>query len=369
MPTYISNIYTALPPHLLSQKQICNFMQRHLPMNDQESQALQVLYRASGISQRHSVIPDFGLDDPEAFEFFPKNDRLEPFPTAGDRMKLYEREAVKLAYEAASGCLEGIAPSEISHLITVSCTGMYAPGLDIDLVERLGLRTDVQRTCINFMGCYAAFNALKAADNIVANHPNSKVLVVDVELCSIHLQNGLDEDSMLSGTLFSDGAAAVLLEGTSGSPMFQIKSFYSDLALEGKSTMAWHIRDHGFEMRLSSEVPDIIQRGIVTLTARLLKSIGLSQNDIQHYAIHPGGRRILQVIEAALEIPKEKNESAHHILRQHGNMSSPTVLFVLKHLYDQKISKGQEHPDQDSVLSFAFGPGLTLEGMLLELYG
>lgn len=366
MPSYISSIGTAVPENRISQDDISKFMMDHLPMTDEQRRSLTVLYRASGIKYRHSVISDYGkqLDQ---FVFFPKNRGLLPFPDLESRMQLYEREAINLAKTAAIDCLDqtAITPTDITHLITVSCTGMYAPGIDIDLVERLQLKTDIARTSINFMGCYAAFNALKIADQITQNNSEANVLVVCVELCSIHFQNTVDDDNLLSSTLFADGAAATLVKGKRSNGLdLEVTSFYSDLHLTAKQEMSWKVGNLGFLMKLSPEVPNSIKSGIKKLTHRLLEQVELALGAIDFYAIHPGGKRILDVIEDELNIDKTENQHAYDVLKNYGNMSSPTVLFVLKSLMKQF---GKEDKDKN-ILSFAFGPGLTLESMLLKIH-
>lgn len=362
MPSYISSIGTAVPPNRISQKTISDFMIRHLPLSDEGRKMVNVLYRASGIQYRHSVIEDFGRS-PEDFTFFPKNETLEPFPTVSKRMKLYEERALDLCKQAATQCLKG-TKDQPTHLITVSCTGMYAPGIDIELIEAMSFPTDIQRTSINFMGCYASFNAMKVAHEIAQNDPDATILVVAVELCSIHLLKKTDEDSLLSNALFGDGAAALLIQGKKREGIqLKMEGFYSDLALNGKKEMSWHISDFGFQMRLSGQVPEVIRQGIGKLTDKLLHRFGLTAAEIDHFAIHPGGKKILEVVEEQLAIGKERNASAYHVLKNYGNMSSPTVLFVLKEILDGLSSTNREQ----NILSFAFGPGLTMESMLLKV--
>ncbi|HVD96626.1 MAG TPA: type III polyketide synthase [Cytophagaceae bacterium] len=367
MKSYITSIGTAVPKYRNKQSTIAEFMSAASEMNEEETSKLNMLYRASGIGFRQSVIPDFGMKNGD-FTFFPNTPGLEPFPTVGERMKLYEREALPLALNAVQDCLNNIEInlSDITHLITISCSGMYAPGLDIELIEKLGLSRNVQRTCINFMGCYAAFNGLKTADAICRSQKNAKALVVCVELCTIHYQKTKDWDQILSNALFSDGAAAVLVsaEKPATGKLFSMENFHCDLAPEGKGDMAWHISDHGFEMTLSSYVPDLIKSGIGQLTEDLLAKLGMASEEIDFYAIHPGGKKILEAIETVLHIEKTKNRFAHHVLREYGNMSSPTVLFVLKEIL-QQIGNSD---DQKNILSFAFGPGLTLESMMLKVH-
>jgi predicted naringenin-chalcone synthase len=252
----------------------------------------------------------------------------------------------------------------VTHLIVVCCTGMYAPGLDIELVENLGLPTTVQRTCITFMGCYAAFNALKVADAFCCKEEKAKVLIVCVELCSLHFQKTVSDDNFLANALFADGAAAVFVEAEpSTSSRLKLEAFYNDLAPEGTNDMAWTIGSAGFEMRLSSYVPDIIKKGIGSFTQHLLEKISRQTSDVKYFAIHPGGKKILTAIEEALELKREQTQAAFDVLKRFGNMSSPTVLFVLKEIF----SKLSASDDDARILSFAFGPGLTMESMLLKV--
>lgn len=362
MSAFINHIATALPPNLTDQSRIADFMVSHLDLDRREEKKLRVLYRASGIQQRYSVLRDFG-ENLNGQSFFKED---VEFPSAKPRMLIYQHHAINLAMEACEKVLNGssIRREEITHLISVSCTGMYAPGLDIELVDKLDLHTSTQRTSINFMGCYAAFNAMKVAQNITKANPESKVLIVCIELCSIHLQEKTDDENLLANAIFGDGAAAMIVSSKPTNHSLEMKNFYSDLALEARNEMGWYIGDHGFEMRLSSKVPDVIKDGIEELTNRLLDKIQLKISDIDFFAIHPGGKRILDVIEEKLHITKLQNSAAHEILRSHGNMSSPTVLFVIKSILDDLTSED----DQKYLLSFAFGPGLTLESAVLKTH-
>ncbi len=368
MRSYLRSIGTAVPTYKNAQRDIALFMAEASGMDGNEKNLIHTLYRATGINYRHSVLPDFGKKNGE-YSFFPNTPDLEPFPTVGSRMKVYEKEALPLALKAIQECFKNTAdfnPTELTHLITVSCSGMYAPGLDIEIVEKLSLSRNIQRTSINFMGCYAAFNGLKIADAICRSDKNAKVLLVCVELCTLHYQKSKNWDQILSNALFSDGAAAVLIEGVKPSTekSLSLESFHCDLFSEGKSDMAWNIGDLGFEMKLSSYIPELIKNGIGSLTNELLNKLDLDTNEIDFYAIHPGGKKILEVIEEVLNIEKSKNNFAHQILRDYGNMSSPTVLFVLKKIFDQLTLADHEK----NILSFAFGPGLTLESMLLRVH-
>jgi prepilin-type processing-associated H-X9-DG protein len=363
--SYITAIGTANPEHKFNQSTIADFMVRAMQLNDDDTRRLRALFRMTGIETRYSVISDYGKQDD--YDFYSNSVDFEPIPSTGKRLIFYRQHALKLSAEAIDHCLskaDAFDKNSVTHLIVVSCTGMYAPGLDIDLIKTLGLPSHTQRLCINFMGCYAAFNGLKQADIICKADPNAKVLVVCTELCSIHFQKQNTDDNLLANALFADGSAALLVESSPRKGLnLKPVSFYCDLAPEGDQDMAWTVGDLGFEMRLSAYVPDIIQRGIKKLTHSLLDQISNSLSDIAYYAIHPGGKKILEVIEQELHLTKEQNKPAYEVLRNYGNMSSPTVLFVLNEVC--KNLNGVD--DGKKILSFAFGPGLTLESMVLEI--
>ncbi len=364
MSSFITAIGTANPAFAISQDFAAEWMARALQMSPREQKVLKMLYEASGIERRYTVMEDY-TRSPENFDFLPKTDDLEPFPTVSRRMDMYKQNALPLAAEAirnAMGQHKDLKPEQITHLITVSCTGMYAPGIDIELVEELGLPSHTERTQIQFMGCYAAFNAMKAANSICMAYPGSKVLVVCVELCSLHFQKQRDRDQLVSNALFADGAAAMLIESQArkGTASIELSTFYSELIPQGMKDMAWRISDTGFEMTLSSYVPKMIKEGIKDLTDKLLARLSLKFEDIAHFAIHPGGRRILEVCEEELGISHADNCHAYEVLRSKGNMSSATVVFVLKSLLESQTRQN----NGDHLLSFAFGPGLTVESML-----
>jgi len=359
--SFITAIATANPPHKLSQEAIAAFMLRSMQVSAEDARKLAAVFRMSGIETRYSMLEDYGRS--ENFTFYSNTSTLSPFPSTKKRNEAFQLYAPLLSTEAASKALRqsALLAKDITHVITVSCTGMYAPGLDIDLVDSLQLPLSVQRTNINFMGCYAAFNALKAADAFCKTGEHVKVLIVCTELCSLHFQKENTEDNLLANALFADGSAAVIVEATTHSAnRLHISTYYSELARQGNKDMAWSIGDVGFEMKLSSYVPDVIRSGIKELTATLLKKLNLSLAEIQHMAIHPGGRKILEAIEQELGLQKTQNEWAYYVLKNYGNMSSPTVLFVLKEIFDRLGKKN----DKESILSFAFGPGLTLESMV-----
>jgi alpha-pyrone synthase len=289
--SFITSIGTATPPNRFSQSAIADFMVKAMQLDEAEARKLRALYRATGIESRYSVLSDYGRSGD--YEFYANTGDLNPMPSTKRRLEFFRKHAVELSRDGALRALRDINPKDITHFIVVSCTGLYAPGLDIDLIKALGLRLDVQRTCINFMGCYAAFNALKLADSFCGNQPDAKVLIICTELCSLHFQNANTEDNMLANALFGDGSASIVVEGKTRKGLnLKPEMFRCDLAMDGETDMAWTVGDLGFEMKLSSYVPDVIQRGIKALTTKLLNG-----TDVNYFAIHPGGKRILEVIE------------------------------------------------------------------------
>lgn len=362
--SYITAIGTANPSHRFSQSIIAEFMLRAMTLNNGDGRKLKAVFKASGIEYRHSVLDDYGKT--EGFTFYADTPNLQPFPGTERRLQIFRENALALSLRAVRDMQDsysGVDVLSVSHLIVVCCTGMYAPGLDIDLVKSLKLPSTVQRTAINFMGCHAAFNALKIADAICTSSPAARVLVICTELCSLHFQRQPSDDNILANALFADGSAALMVEGSArNSLQLKIESFHSDLATEGMDDMAWTIGDLGFEMKLSSYVPELIRKGISGLTRALLAKVSVRLSDIRHFAIHPGGKKILEVVEKELGIARKDNEAAYHVLRNYGNMSSPTILFVLKEI----IVRAGGFARGERILAVAFGPGLTLESMVLK---
>ncbi len=363
--SYITAIGIANPPHKFSQSKIAEFMVKAMQLNHNESRLLHTIFKASGIEFRYSVLEDYGRD--KDFTFYSNSPDFEPFPTTEKRLAIFRENALTLSSQAVDSMLRSVPHfdiKDVTHLIVVCCTGMYAPGLDIDLVKKFDLSPSVHRTGINFMGCYAAFNAIKVADAFCHQDENAKVLVVCTELCSLHFQKTPTEDNLLANALFADGSAAILVESKTNVKLkLKPENFHTALIVEGSQDMAWTVGDLGFEMKLSTYVPSIIKNGIAGLTETLLNKISRKLTDIRFLAVHPGGKKILENIEQELKIPKEKNQEAYCVLRNYGNMSSPTVLFVLHSIFN----KIRQEDQNEYILSFAFGPGLTLESMVLKI--
>jgi predicted naringenin-chalcone synthase len=278
-------------------------------------------------------------------------------------MQVFNQHAPALAAESVRNCLQSkMDPRTITHLITVTCTGLSAPGLDLQLMELMALPKNIFRTSVNFMGCYAAIHALKLADAICVSEPDAKVLIVCTELCTLHFQQEATTDNITSALLFGDGSAAVLVRGDryKNAGSMRIRGFYAEVKPKGKQEMSWALSSTGFAMTLRSYVPGLIEEDFKGLVENALLQNGMTRDSVTDWCIHPGGRKILEAIEKSLELPKEKLESGYAVLNEFGNMSSPTLLFVLDRIL-KKNAAGKQR-----VFAAAFGPGLTMETFIAD---
>lgn len=355
----IISIATSVPDHCHKQSGILHFMQDIYALDDADKRKLKFLYDHSGIDTRYSVIEDYGATAQRSF--IPEQ-KDAAFPSLEQRMEIFDKEALSLSVKAINRCLQGIiTPQQITHLITVSCTGMSAPGLDLALMEEMKLPPDIFRTSINFMGCYAAIHALKLAKMICDSEVDANVVLVCTELCTLHFQKEFTEDNAASSLLFADGCAAVLVSNNiKHANALSLRGFYSHVEQKGKSDMAWQLSSKGFLMTLSSYVPQLIQEDINRLVEAATKHNHLSLQDITHWCIHPGGKRILDMIQKQLQLCDASLAYSRDVLSRYGNMSSPTVLFVLKEMMDKRNSEPAK------ILGMAFGPGLTMETFIAE---
>jgi alpha-pyrone synthase len=277
------------------------------------------------------------------------------FPSTAERMVLYEKHAPILAEQAVARLALGADAERVSHIIVTSCTGMYAPGIDFDLIARCGLRPGIERTLVGFMGCYAAINALKLAQHIVRSAPQSRVLVVNLELCSLHFQETADVERLLSFLVFGDGCAASLI---SAEPEGLAIDGFPCAVLPGtRQLITWRIADLGFDMFLSGRVPAAIQHGLERLAPTLLD--GAAPDAVQLWAVHPGGRSVLDAVAQGLRLPEHALSTSRRVLQSFGNMSSPTVMFALAPLLGS-AARGERG------CALSFGPGLSAEGMLFH---
>lgn len=327
---------------------------------EEQKRLLKVLYRRSRIQKRSLVLLEETKGEP-TYAFYRQPTHPEDLgPRTKSRMHEYEKFAGKLVLEAAHQALESgkVHPQSVTHLITVSCTGFYAPGLDSELIEGLGLPATVARAQLGFMGCHAVLNALQLAGAISGSDPNARVLIASVELCSLHFQYGWDPDTVVSNALFSDGAGAIVggshPEGHDG--CWQLRASGSRFVPESKSAMSWRIGNHGFLMTLSPQVPKLIKQHLPGWVDEWLGGYGMDRSQIKSWAIHPGGPRLLSAARESLGISKKETQVSEEILAGYGNMSSATMIFILS----QMVSRNYPLP----CVALGFGPGLTMEGAL-----
>jgi len=280
------------------------------------------------------------------------------FPSTAERMRRYEAAAPLLAVRAFDALGLGGDAARITHVIVTTCTGFSAPGLDLELVERCGLNPSVERTVVGFMGCYAGINALKLSRHIVRSDPSARVLILSLELCTLHLQETAQLEQVLSFLVFGDGAAAVLV--TAEAQGLALDSFHAVLVPETTGLITWHIRELGFDMFLSGQVPGAIGQGLKLTSGAILQD--RKPEDIELWAVHPGGRSVLDAVEGALALPPDALSVSRGVLEQYGNMSSATIMFVLQRLI------GTGRPGAQGC-AMAFGPGLTAETMLFHAAG
>ena len=356
----ILSIGTAVPEYKHKQVDILDFMQRVYALNETDHRKLKFLYRQGGIDTRYSVIPDYSLPA-ASWQFYSPSENLEPFPKLEQRMQWYQQYAAKLSLESINKCVGNFSGNTITHLITVSCTGMSAPGLDLELLELLQLPVTTFHTSVNFMGCYASIHALKMADAFCKADKKANVLIVCTELCTLHFQKENTIDNITSSMLFSDGAAAVLVTGNEEQQGLTIDHFYSTVAVKGKKDMAWELSSKGFLMTLSGYIADLIEEDFDGLVTNALMAANLDKTNITHWCIHPGGKKILEAVHKSLGFNNGQLELCYTVLKEYGNMSSPTVLFVL-----EKIMKDLNANGSDKILGAAFGPGISMETFILS---
>jgi predicted naringenin-chalcone synthase len=364
-PSYaaILALGTAVPDYWADQASIGQWMASSFSDRPPLQRLIRSLYAYSGIDKRHGCAPEFLLA-PDESPFAPGQDQSET-PTTADRMQIYRRESVPLAEQAARQALAELSDSYgqsakelaagITHLIVVSCTGFFAPGLDFVLADRLGLDPSIQRTIIGFMGCSAAFNGLRSARQIVAGEPDARVLVVAVELCSLHIQAGERRDDLVSASLFADGAAAAVV----GQPTrrdrgyYLLDRFHTGMKPHTEDEMVWEIGNHGFTLHLSSRIPDHLSDVAPSEVATVM-----ADDTPTFWAIHPGGRAIIDRLEEIFALPETAVASSRSVLANYGNLSSATILFVLA---EERRRLQNAMADQRTGVAMAFGPGLTIE--------
>lgn len=373
MPVILRTIQTAVPPTILYQDKARDVFASQPGLTRLGQRLISTSFDSAQISTRHTAVTEFTTETvAENPLFFDAESGLLCSPSTKERNEVFVATAPGLYIDSARRALEAcpdLEPADVTHVITVSCTGFYNPGPDYQLVRALGLSPATQRYHLGFMGCYAAFPALRAAKSFCEADPEAVVLVVCAELCSIHVRSSNDPDTIMGSALFADGAAAAIVTARPHSgPGLRLDHFETVLTPVGEEAMAWNIGDEGFEMVLGTYVPHIIDDHIVGALEPLLardQEWGSTYADIPHWGIHPGGRAILDRVQKRLGLNDTQLEPARRVLNDYGNMSSATVLFVLKDILDASTSNASAHGQR--VCSMAFGPGLTVETALMTL--
>jgi alkylresorcinol/alkylpyrone synthase len=353
----------ASPPHAFSQDAALAMCGRICCEDDRQRRLARALYHHSGVATRYGVLPLAEADRWAPHGHVDADGAPNHGPSTAVRMGYYREHALPLAERAARQAFERSEslPRDISHVVTASCTGFTAPGVDLGLIERLELPATTERVHVGYMGCHGAINGLRAAHGLAHLDACRGVLVCAVELCTIHYAFQWKNERMLGNALFADGAGAVVLAGAArggdaDSPRWRLAATGSYVFPGTADAMTWNIGDHGFEMSISSQLPRLIQENVRPWLAAWLDRYGLDVARVQSWAIHPGGPRIVEAVEEALGLDREQTVESREILETHGNMSSATVLFILDALRAR-------HARPPCVL-LGFGPGLTAEAAL-----
>ena len=360
MTTWIHRIDTLLPDFSFAQEEAMAKMQEWA-RDDREKRLVRAVYRNSGIERRHSVLRIYDGEREGAF-LRRDADGILRGPGTAARNDIFAAESramsVELARKILSNC-PGIGPGDVTHVVTVSCTGFYNPGPDYYIVRELGMPDATQRYHLGFMGCYAAFPALRMAAQFCEADPSAVVLVMCLELCTLHLQLTGSEDNLLANSLFADGLGAAIVTARPpprGVAAFRIGEFRTALVPAGEQDMTWRIGDQGFDITLSSYVPKIVGGNIRGVVEPALAGAGLALPDIDDWAVHPGGKSIIDQVQRSLGLVPGQVIASRDVLRRCGNMSSATILFVLEEILRRRAGGPEE-----MVCAIAFGPGLTVE--------
>ena len=351
MSLTILGIGTATPGLPVDQEEAAELAKIFCCSNEEQERQLSVIYKKTQIQRRNSVLSRDSFSTATAAKG----------PTTRERMEWYRQEALPLALKASREALtlSGVEPQEITDLVTVSCTGFSAPGVDTGLIKSLHLHASVGRTHIGFMGCHGALNGLRVASALAQARPGSRVLLSAVELCSLHFYYGWDPEKIVANGLFADGAAALVMGSTELKKQkgWQLKANGAYLFPDSEEMMAWKIGDHGFEMELSAALPGFISNKLRPWLEAWLGEQGLRIEEVASWAIHPGGPRVLGAVQESLNLSDAALRPSREILAEFGNMSSPTVLFILDRLQKEKVPS--------PCVALGFGPGLAAEAALI----
>jgi len=361
--SFIIDIATVVPEYPVSKAEVLDFYNHALQTGNMPDiqKKLHFILEKTQIEGRFSCIPDFNS---QTKELYTDNNYQ---PSVEKRMSVYKNKIVPLACQSIYKILSRnkIEPAEITHLITVSCTGMFAPGLEFLVADQMGLQ-HTEKLALNFLGCYAAIKALKHANYIAEANPKACILIVSAELCSLHFIPSIADEDLVANLLFSDGAAATIVCGNEN-PHIQNK-IVLNIDTTGSASiphttdlMTWDISSSAFRMFLSKYLVQAIKENIHRVISSFATK-NISHTD--YWAIHPGGVRILEGVKESLQLLELHIEDSREVLKQYGNMSSPTILFILSRIF-QKIRHGDYTLDKNIVVC-GFGPGVTVEMMQLQ---
>jgi predicted naringenin-chalcone synthase len=350
------DIATAVPPYRVSQERAAAELKRRMGNDPAVQRMIDIAAVRSGITNRHTVIPDA---EPDVQERFYSLTPEGPHPDTARRMACYRKWSSQLTMQATTTLLERThtPPASIDRLLTVSCTGFSAPNFDYEIITGLGLPRSISRTHIGFMGCAAALVGFTSVLEACQTPVPRRVLLVSVELCSLHLQLEPTRDNILASMIFADGCAAALFSSNEQSPA-RVRLVHTESMLfeDSRELMGWDIGNLGFEMRLSSELPRVISERAVPAVRDILRAWDLSPGGIRHWVLHPGGRAILDALQTGLRLSQEQTEPSRTVLNCYGNMSSASIMFVMKEVLDTSVLQTGEF-----VCAIGFGPGLTME--------
>lgn len=362
MKVMMREIGLARPHHRLEQPRAAEIAGVLSGVGERASRRMNAVFRRSGVERRGGVGMIEVDGQLEHRWLVPDESGAIGCPTTGERLSEFMQFAPDIACEASRKALErsSTSPSSVTHIVTASCTGFASPGIDHMIIDRLGLPRETRRTNVGFMGCHAALNAIRVARAFAMSDPDAVVLVCCIELCSVHFQAGESRDAMMANALFADGSAATVissgdLDDADGLELIACASQYLP---DSTDAMTWTVTDHGFQMTLDSSVPDRLESAVGGWVRSWLAEHDLTVPEIGAWAIHPGGPQIISAVRDALEIDEALCAPSRAILAEHGNMSSPTILYVL----DRLFRSDEPRP----WVALAFGPGLSAEGLLIR---
>lgn len=364
------DIATAVPEYLITKDDLVTFYSKAIANNQSNStlsnflikKKISIFNDKTKILNRYSCIPDFNNN--ANFELFSSENYS---PSVEERMAIYKKKLMPLATNVIDKVLHQtkLRKTDFTHLITVSCTGLFAPGFEFLVAEHYGF-SQVEKLAINFSGCYAALKALKHANYIAKSEPEACILIVCAELSTLHFNPSEENEDILANLLFADGAAAAVVCGEQNphiidQPVLKMDAIGSAFVPDTRDLMTWDISSSAFRMYLSKQIVPSIK---ANMDVAVNDFLNFPVSEIEHWAIHPGGIKIVQAVKDSLHLTNEQVEDSLEVLKEYGNMSSPTVLFVLSRIF-QKMKKGDK-VDNSKLFSCAFGPGLTIEMVLFS---